>query len=107
VVDTQEAMDAIHRDIDRLEKWACVNLIMFKGPERASGKSALSLDGDWIESHPAEKDWRILVDEKLDIGWQCAIEGQKASCILGCIKRNVASRLRGMILLLYSTLVRP
>jgi len=37
---------------------------------------------------------------------QWTLAGQKAKHILGCIKRSVTSRLREVILLLYSTLVR-
>ena len=69
-------------------------------------KHKYRLGGEWIERRP-EEDFKGLVDQKLNMIWQCVLADKKANCILGCIKRNMTSRSRELILPLYSTLVRP
>ncbi|KAK4823398.1 hypothetical protein QYF61_001772 [Mycteria americana] len=48
-----------------------------------------------------------MVASLLACAYNCRPSAQKANCILGCIKRSVASRSREVILPLYSALVRP
>ena len=69
---------------------------------RGNPQPKYRLGGEWIESSPAERrTWGCSP------AWQCMLAAQKANCILSCTKRSVASRLREVILPLYSALVKP
>jgi len=114
VADTPEGRNAMQRDLDRLEKWACANLMNFNKAkckvshlDQGNPCYQYRLGGKWIESGTAEKDLGVLMDGKLDMSQQRALAVQKATHILGCITSSVASRSGEVILPLCSTLVRP
>jgi len=69
-------------------------------------KHKYRLEDEGIVSRPEEKDFGVLIDEKLYMTWQYTLAAQKANCILGCIKSSMASRSREGILPLCSALVR-
>jgi len=114
VVDTLGGRDAIQRDLERLERWACANLMKFNKSKckvlhmgQGNPKHKYRPCGEWIDSSLKEKDLGVLVDKQLNMTQQCVLIAQKASRILGCMKSSVASRSREGILPLCFTLLRP
>jgi len=51
-----------------------------------------------LERSSAEKDLSILVESRLAMSQQCALVAMKANGTLGCMKKNMASRSREVIL---------
>jgi len=107
-VDKLKGRDAIQRDLDRLERWACANLMSFNKAKCkalhiswSNPKYKYRLYREWTESSPEEKALGMSDDKKLNMTRQCVLAAQ-ANRILGCIKNSVASRLREVILPLYS-----
>jgi len=94
----------IQLGLEGLKQWALENLIRFTESKCKVGLLGHSnphyqykLGDERMQHSPAKKDLRILGDGKLGMSQQCAFVDQKATHILGCIKRSLARRLREVI----------
>ncbi|PKU38829.1 hypothetical protein llap_10867 [Limosa lapponica baueri] len=96
---TSEGQDVIQRDLDKLERWAYVNLMKFNKAKckvlhlgRDNPHYQYRLGDDVIESSPAEKDLGVLVDEKLDMSQEWTKAGHEPTHSRRPIASWVASK---------------
>ncbi|GAB0205308.1 mitochondrial enolase superfamily member 1 [Grus japonensis] len=75
--------------------------------KRNNASHQYMLGATQLESSLAEKNLGVLVDNKLTMSQQSALAAKKPNGVLGCLRRQAASRSREVILPFYAALVRP
>ncbi|KAK4827430.1 hypothetical protein QYF61_017868 [Mycteria americana] len=113
-VDSLESREALQRDLDRLERWAITNHVRFNKSKcqilhlgRGNPGYTYKLGDERLESSPVERDLGVWVDGKLNMSQQCALAAKRFNCVLSCIKHSIGSRLREVIVPLYTAVVEP
>lgn len=86
----------IHRDLDKLEKWAHRNLMRFDETkckvlhmDQGNPQYQSRLRDEQIKSSLAQKDLRMPVDERLDMPCPCSLYPFEESDLAKCIPSSI------------------
>ncbi|PKU49077.1 rna-directed dna polymerase from mobile element jockey-like [Limosa lapponica baueri] len=113
-VDSSEGRATLQEDLARLEEWANKYLmklnkdkckVLHLGKHNPGVQHGLG--STHLGSSSVERNLGVLVDNKLNTSEQCAAVAKQANRLLGCINMGISSRHKGVIVPLYSVLVRP
>jgi len=47
------------------------------------------LGEEWLETSSVKRDLRMLVNNRLNMGHQCALAARRENCNLGCVRHSV------------------
>ena len=118
-VSTEEGRTVLQEDTDKLSDWSDTWLLKFNTSKcsvmhlgRTNPKHTYNMrdnDGMYqkLEETEVEKDLGVYVDNKLSFHQHVNTAVNKATRILGVIKRTFTSRSKNIVKRLYTTLVRP
>ena len=113
-VRTQEDLEAMKRDMRRIEEWSEKWLLTFNANKcktmhigYGNNQCNYELNNRILDKTEAEKDLGILISSSLKPSNHVAAVAARANSRLGIIKRNFEYVDREMFLTLYLTMVRP
>ena len=113
-INTDENIQALTRDMKRLEKWSRKWLLKFNAERCATmhlgsrnPRAGYELDGVTLRKSSLEKDLGILVSEDLKATQQVKSAAAKGNKMVGLIRRTFTCLNVEMCRILYCTLVRP
>lgn len=87
-VGSQQEQEVFQRDQYTLEHWAIIKGMKFPKVKhqvlhlvQSNAGHWHSFGDQWMETTPAERNLRVLVNSRFNTSWLCALTARRASCI--------------------------
>ncbi|CAM5083682.1 unnamed protein product [Natator depressus] len=110
IANTEKDQDIIQQDQDDLVNWSNSNRMKFNSEKCKVMHLGINkknfcykLGTHHLEVTEEEKDLGILIDHRMTMSHQCDMTMKKANVVLGCIRRGISSRDRGVSTLIQGT----